>query len=137
MKKISIIMIFIITSILFSCEDNIKYDIPVDDVEEVTFSDVQSIFNSNCTACHNASGKDFYGGLDLSGNSFDKIVGVSSTQRSNELLVKKGSADESYLFRKVTGENIDGGIMPNPFNKLNNVQIQKIRTWIKEGALNN
>lgn len=137
MIRIGLFFGLLILAFLTSCKDDIKHEVPNDEIKNVKFSEVQAIFNNNCTACHNPSGKDFYAGLDLSGNSYDMIVNVNSTQRPNEFLIKPESPNESYLLRKLTGENIEGDIMPNPFAKLNEIQINRIKTWIEEGALNN
>lgn len=138
MKKF-ILLAFIFTFLLFnSCEDNIKYKVDIDEPEEVTFTEVKQIFTNNgtCTSCHNTQSKDYYAGLDLSANTYDNIVGVSSTQRPNELLIKANSLEESYLYRKMINEDVDGSVMPTS-GKLNQIQIDKIKTWIENGALNN
>lgn len=136
MKKY-ILLAFISTFLLFnSCEDNIKYKVDIEEPSEIYFEDVNKIFRNNqvCTSCHNTQLKDYYAGLDLSDNPFDNIVGVKSTQRTNEFLIKPNYPEESYLYRKLTGENIDGTVMP-PSGKLNHIQLDIIKSWIENGAI--
>lgn len=136
MKKY-ILLAFLTTFLLFnSCEDNIKYKVDIEEPSEVTFMEVKQILISNCISCHNTQSKDYYAGLDLSVNTYDNIVGVNSTQRTNELLIKANAPDESYLYRKMIKSDIDGSIMPTS-GKLNQIQLDKIKSWIENGSLNN
>ncbi len=138
MKKYIVLALITVTVFFTSCEDNIKYKVDIEEASEVTFTDVKEIFTNNntCISCHNTQSKDYYAGLDLSASVYENIVGVNSTQRTNEVLIKANSPEESYLYRKMTGENIDGTIMP-PGGKLNQIQLDKIKSWIENGALNN
>lgn len=122
--------------ILNSCKENIKYDCIDEQVEEkIKFSEIQDIFNANCISCHNTLSKDYYAGLDLSQNTYANIVNAFSTERTNEFLVKEFSPDSSYLYRKLTGENIELDKMPLS-GSLNQININKIKLWIEQGAKN-
>jgi hypothetical protein len=97
---------------------------------------VQPIFTNNCTdsACHDSDGPQQ--GMDLTaGNSYNNIVNVAATGRPNEVRVTPGSLSESYLYRKLTNDNITGSPMPFGNYPLPTAQLNIIRDWITEGAL--
>ena len=112
-----------------------------------TFSSIQQeIFNTTdssgrlaCVNCHTAVGRVPAGGLDLTGNSHARLVGVSSVQRPGVLRVVPGDPDNSYIVHKLEGRSdIVGGRMPRgtgPF--LTDGQMLVIRRWIADGAANN
>jgi hypothetical protein len=112
-----------------------------------TFSSIQAqIFDSSdssgrlaCTSCHNARGRAFTAGLDLTaGTSYGSLVGVASTQRPSLLRIKAGDPENSYIIHKLEGRpSIVGVRMPRgtgPF--LTDGQIMVIRRWIENGAAN-
>jgi len=112
-----------------------------------TFSSIQSqIFDSTdasgrlaCTNCHNARGRAFTAGLDLTaGVSYASLVGVASTEQPSVLRVAPGNPDNSYFIHKIEGRpGIVGVRMPRgtgPF--LTDGQILVIRRWIENGAAN-
>jgi hypothetical protein len=115
---------------------------------EPTFASIQQeIFNTTdssgrlaCVNCHTSVGRIPPVGLDLtSGNSYSRLVGVSSVQRPGVLRVAAGDPDNSYLVHKLEGRSdIVGGRMPRgngPF--LTDGQMLVIRRWIAAGAANN
>lgn len=88
--------------------------------------DVQSIFNSRCTACHS----ELHAKLNL------------LTCCSHEMLTSTGfnapyidvqKPENSRLYKHLSGELM---LMP-PSGKLSEVQIQKIANWMRQGAKNN
>jgi len=93
---------------------------------------LQLIFNSRCTGCHGNSG-----GLSLaSGSSYANLVNVQSASSCTSFKrVLPGSADNSTLYRKVSGTTC-GGRMPQG-GTLSVGEIALIQTWINEGAGNN
>jgi len=100
-------------------------------VHAIDIDDVQSqIFNGSCatSGCHNGSTFP-----DLrTGTSFSAIVSAASNQ-SGLMLVEPFDANNSYLIRKVEGT---GAGNPMPIGgSLNATQIQLLRDWINEGAL--
>ena len=112
-----------------------------------TFSSIQSqIFDSTdssgraaCTTCHNARGRAFTAGLDLTaGISYVSLVGVPSVERPSLMRVAPGNPDASYIVHKLEGgPNIVGVRMPRgtgPF--LTEGQMVVIRRWIENGAAN-
>ena len=115
---------------------------------EPTFSSIQSeIFDSTdssgrlaCVTCHNARGRAFTAGLDLTaGVSYASLVGVTSTERPPLQRVAPGDPNNSYMVHKLEGgPNIVGARMPRgtgPF--LTDGQMVVIRRWIEIGAPNN
>ncbi|HEV8395397.1 MAG TPA: hypothetical protein VGQ37_14045 [Vicinamibacterales bacterium] len=113
-----------------------------------TFSSIQKeIFDTTdssgrlaCVNCHTAVGRVPSAGLDLTaGNSYSRLVGVSSVERPGVLRVAAGDPDNSYIVHKLEGRSdIVGGRMPRgtgPF--LTSGQMLVIRRWIADGAANN
>ena len=111
-----------------------------------TFSSIQQeMFNTTdssgrlaCVNCHTSVGRIPPAGLDLTGNAYARLVGVSSVQRPGVLRVAPGDPDNSYIVHKLEGRSdIVGGRMPRgtgPF--LTDGQMLVIRRWIAEGAAN-
>ena len=113
-----------------------------------TFSSIQQeIFDTTdssgrlaCVSCHTSAGRVPPAGLDLTaGNSYSRLVGVSSVERPGVMRVAPGDPDNSYIVHKLEGgPNIVGVRMPRgtgPY--LSDGQMMVIRRWIAEGAANN
>jgi hypothetical protein len=101
-------------------------------------ADVQPVFNSTCVVCHQGAGQ---GGLSLEpGKAYTNLVGIKSTE-SSLMRVQAGSPDQSYLINKLQGTQIQAGgqgaQMPLNGTPLSSAQIELIRQWISQGALNN
>lgn len=102
-------------------------------ISDTTFSSIQQeIFTPTCaiTGCHNGSERPNLS----SGVAYNNIVNVKSTQSSD--YVEPGDPDNSYLYRKLTGVNISGALMPRG-SSLSAAVADSIRIWIENGALNN
>ena len=84
-------------------------------------SDIQPIFEANCSACHGESAHQ--GGLDLR-----TLAGVLKGGLSGPA-VRPGSAGGSLLF-----ERVHAGSMPVGDDKLSAEEIELIRRWIDAGA---
>ncbi|HEU4366293.1 MAG TPA: hypothetical protein VFT13_12605 [Candidatus Krumholzibacteria bacterium] len=119
---------------VFGCSD---LGDPVDPTtptpEVVSFSeDIQPIFNSRCAiaGCHVQPAPT--GGLDLTeGQSWANLVGVRAQSFPGERVVA-GSPAGSVLYLLV-----ETGSMPQVGGPLSTAQIELIRKWIADGALNN
>jgi mono/diheme cytochrome c family protein len=103
--------------------------------------DIQVIFNTNCVVCHQGAGAG-QSGLSLEPRvSYGNIVGVPSTENPNEMRVKAGAPDQSYLIAKISGTQVaaggGGAQMPYQAAPLSQVQINLLSQWISQGALNN
>lgn len=115
--------------------------IPVVSTTEVKFSmDVQPIFNANCTSSNCHGGSSPQQGQNLtSGHAFGSIVNVASAEVPSYSRVKPFSSDSSYLYIKITGDSrIAAGTARMPLGgSLNSSDIQTIKDWIDQGAMNN
>jgi len=115
-----------------------KVFVNVDTAYTYTYgTDVQDIYDNNCTAgCH--SGGAPSAGLDLDvGASYTASVDVVSTQDASFDLVEPGDSANSYLWQKVDGSASAGQQMPSGGPFLDQADIDLIATWIDEGAPNN
>lgn len=100
--------------------------------------DIQPIFNQSCalSGCH--TGSFPAGGLNLSsGQAYNNIVGVNSTQNPSLQRIKKLDPVNSYLIRKIKGEGISGVRMPFGRPALSLDVIAMFENWVNEGAENN
>ena len=100
-------------------------------------ADIQEIFNRRgCTgsSCHGSAQS---AGMDLrTGAAYLNLVNVNSTE-SGALRVAPGDAQNSYIVIKVEGRQSVGSRMPLNLPPLDNIDIQNIRNWINQGALDN
>ena len=84
-------------------------------------TEIQPIFNANCTSCHGGSG-----GLNLT--SYSDLMGND--------VVDPGNSMTSKLIQKLRG-TASGYQMPKSQDPLDEATINLIETWIDEGALDN
>ena len=87
---------------------------------------IQTIFNNNCTSCH-INGGAYYGGLDLS-----TYANVMTGGNSGAVITPFDHAN-SYLWQRVNNGEMPPGTNPD----LSASQIDLIALWIDEGALEN
>lgn len=98
-------------------------------------SDVQSVLTSNCAiaGCHIGTSSAHQ--LDLSEwAAYALIVNVPSLENPDLMRVKPFDPENSYLMRKVEGNNITGERMPLGGPYLSQTEISLIRQWIWNGA---
>lgn len=106
-----------------------------------TLTELQaSIFGAICSVCHTGGGGALPASMNLSSAaaSYAALVNVPSEQQPAVLRVDPGDAAASYLVRKLEGTAGIGGVrMPlgGPF--LSPADIDKVKSWINAGALNN
>jgi hypothetical protein len=128
-----ILLSLIMVLTLISCSDNSGNDImgPVEDVSFV--NEIQPIFNGSCggAGCHVGSTQS---GVNLS--SYDQVMSSTGQQYGREI-VEPGSPDESPVVDKIEPNPQFGQRMPFGRGPLNSRQIEQIRVWIEEGALDN
>jgi len=87
---------------------------------------IQTIFNSNCTSCH-VNGGSYFGGLDLS-----TYANVMNGGNSGVVVIPNDHAN-SYLWQRVN----NGEMPPEANPDLSASQVDLIALWINEGALEN
>lgn len=105
--------------------------------------DIQPIWDEHCvTGCHEPGG-EWGMFLDMSGDAYDKIVGVPAPQLMSMNHVEPGDLDTSYLWHKINGTQVAAGgsglDMPKArlgeeVTVLTEDQLQLIRDWIAGGA---
>jgi len=103
-----------------------------------TFTRVQNeIFTPTCGAlgCHDPLGRQ-QGLILTAGRAYGNVVNVPSTEVTGVKLVAPSDADNSYLYRKITGAGITGDRMPQGGPFLSDAQIKLVRDWIRRGAPN-
>ena len=94
-------------------------------IENVSFkNDVQPIFERRCVKCH-------VGEFPSEGLSMESYESLMSGSQNGQVIIA-GDSSNSLLFEK-----IESGEMPKRGSHLTTEQIEIIRQWINEGALNN
>lgn len=88
---------------------------------------VQSLFSGQCTGCHGSSG-----GLSLASRTA-LLAGTSN----NGPVVAVGDGEGSTLVKKLRGTAGFGSRMPQGGPFLSDAAINKISTWIQQGAKDN
>ncbi|KAA3612536.1 MAG: hypothetical protein D8M58_20445 [Calditrichaeota bacterium] len=101
-----------------------------------TYSSISTqIFDQRCS-CHHSGQTP---GLQSS-TAYTNIIGVSNFANTMNY-IEPGKPDSSYLFQKIIESgNISGSRMPRDgatTGHLSQVELDSIRTWIENGALNN
>ncbi len=98
-------------------------------------SEIQPIWDNNCTSsCHISSSLN--GGLNLSSsNSYSELVNVASQGWPAFMRVKPGDSMNSVLHQKIVGNSQFGERMPKGGGNLAQADEEKIKKWIEEGAL--
>jgi hypothetical protein len=101
--------------------------------------DIDPLFlDYGCYACHaERTGDPADGGLDLSGDPVEALVGVPSTQSLDMVLVEPGDHLYSYVWNKLNGtQSIAGGSgtsMPLG-GAMTEAEIDLVAEWIDAGA---
>lgn len=92
-----------------------------------------------CISCH--PNEPPGAGLDLHGDArfiYSNIVGVRSTEAPDMNRITRGSAADSYLWRKITGTHLEAGgsgeMMPLGAVPLDEEALDLIERWILDGA---
>lgn len=115
--------------------DSIEIPGPDSDSIKPTLASIQDkVFTPICASCH--GGANPAAGQDLSSleNSITNLINITS---SNTLFkrVLPSSAEESYLYLKITGDSRAGSRMPLGQPSLDQDQILAIKKWIEDGAM--
>lgn len=87
-------------------------------------ADIQPIFDANCVSCHGGS-------AELWLESYEQVMAGSQ----NGPVIVPTAPSESELYLRITGQKEPA--MPLGTEPLSRQDIERIRTWIAEGAPNN
>ena len=94
---------------------------------------VDAVNTQGCLTCHNTAAK--LGGLDLSVEPGEALVGVPSSQWPEILRVAPGDPDASLLYQKLTGtQGPERGAQMPLGSQLDPAIIASVRAWIAAGA---
>lgn len=128
----TLLILLILGSI--SCE----HDLTAPPIQlEAKLSSIQvNIFTPRCaiSGCHVPGGEGPMA-LRSKDESFDNLVNIPSA--FGKPRVDPGNANNSVLYLKVLGSPSVGARMPRNRSPLKNDEINAIRDWINDGALNN
>ncbi len=108
---------------VLSCKDELPSEVVVFPASGVTYGHVEALFIQKCIGCHDNSSE-----LNLLPPSYSNLMNYKI------LLVIRGEGDNSLLVQLLDGRQ--GPTMP-PGERLTDNQINGIKTWINEGALDN
>jgi hypothetical protein len=101
--------------------------------------DIAPIFMSRCVACH-LTGEEAGEIAIYQKVAWRNLVNVPSIE-SDLMRIKPGDPAQSYLMLKLDGEHLDAGgsgsRMPSNGEQLSQEVREQIRSWIREGALDN
>ena len=111
------IILFLLISLVSFATSQVDYN-----------SQIQPIFNSNCTSYCHTNGGSYQGGLDL--NSYSNLMEGSNSGP----VIMPYYSDYSLLIQKLQG-TAQGGQMPDAAPPLDTATIALIAAWIDEGAL--
>lgn len=105
---------------------------------EATFSSIQArILSPICAQCHAGASAPLGFSMEASA-SYWNLVDVPSVEAPELMRVRPGQPDSSYVVWKIEGApGIVGGRMPLGLSPLSAEEIQAIRDWIADGALQN
>lgn len=97
--------------------------------------DILPIFREQCVSCHFS--REGATGLDLRPQfAYTSLVGRKSLM-ANELLVKPGEPEHSFLIEKISDTPRVGQKMPSYGSILTPRQSQSIVEWVRQGAKDN
>jgi hypothetical protein len=106
--------------------------------QTVTLSQLQTeVFDLECAGCHTGGGTSLPASMNLSSveATYANLVNVPSKQVPSLLRVEPLDPDNSYLITKlVGGPQMGGARMPFGGAPLPTETVERIKTWIREGA---
>lgn len=131
----------LLTALLAGCakdEGPLFVPRPVDPglpMDTVYFStEVLPILTEHCWLCHPPMGN----GMDLSPQyAYSELVNVPSENWAPALRVAPGDPEASVLWNKINFTEVYGLGMPPNGTALSSAELQTIREWIEQGAMDN
>ncbi|MGE0479122.1 MAG: hypothetical protein AB7Q17_01500 [Phycisphaerae bacterium] len=108
----------------------------------VSFAEhIAPIFQTHCVVCHAEGRTADRLGISMRlkrDEAYDSIVNQPSSQSASFVRVMPGSPEQSLLYLKISLDQPPiGNRMPLACDKLPDSEIELVRRWIAEGALNN
>ena len=134
-KQISFLLTVIIIT---GCEES-SLDFDESCETNPSFSDcVQPVFDFYCTSsCHN-TGSPSSGLILISGMSYNQLYNIDSEYNSNYKRVIPYEPENSLLYISMSDAGNDVNLqMPLNGQTVPSEQIEYIRKWIEQGAMNN
>jgi hypothetical protein len=122
--------ILLVSGFLASCENPGDEQTPVQTVSYA--DDVAPILKKHCVACHVAGQQ----GAEASGLLMDSHASLMQGSRFGPV-INPGSAMTSSLFVLISGEERLTITMPHGKESLAAAEVETIRAWIDNGALEN
>lgn len=135
MKKLLVPFYFVLTLIVFACKHEKPYP-PISNTPTRSFNcssdtvyfqnTILPILASNCgmSGCHNEE------------SHLDGVVVTDYVSLMNSDIIERGHGIHSELYEVIT-ENGDDIMPPNNMSPLTSEQIDLIKNWIDQGAINN
>ncbi len=122
-KLIKLVWVSVMILFLSACfyDEGLPDEISPDEVVSFAF-DIQPILTTNCASCH-----------PLVASSPDLTEGNSYSSITNGIYIVANDTDASILYQRLIG---NPSIMP-PSGSLPSSEIELIKVWIEQGALNN
>jgi len=101
----------------------------------ILLAGVMAVATCTAASCHGGAAGQA-GLVLLSGQAYNNLVNVASTQDATRKRVLPGDATNSYLVIKLEGRQTVGTKMPQTGSLAANA-LQNIKNWVTKGAKNN
>ncbi len=118
--------IFIITILLYSCQTPTLENI---DAEALFAYEVYPILENRCFSCHGEDPKELEGDLNLT-----SLASLLKGGESGKAAIIPMDAENSPLYLAITRIDDDTAMPPKENDKLNQEEIESIKSWINQGA---
>ena len=94
----------------------------------------QGLFDAKCIQCHGSTGKAAAGLFLTSDRSYDALVNVASKVYPDQILVRPGHAEESFLHQTLCNNESTAMRHLDLFSEKEQVLLKLIDDWIAHGA---
>ncbi len=129
-RAMSLAMLLVIAASLAACE---KDTVELLQFQNVTYADdVEPILQKHCTECHVAGQQ----GAEATGFLVDSYESLMKGSRLGPV-INPGSAKTSSLYNMVSGKGNLTTTMPHGKDPISSEEIETIRGWIENGAVEN
>jgi mono/diheme cytochrome c family protein len=122
--------LLVITASLAACDKN---EVEQLQIQKVTYvDDVEPIMQKHCAECHVAGAQ----GAETTGFLLDSYESLMKGSRLGSV-IDPGSAKTSSLYNMVSGKGNLAITMPHGKDTISAEEIETIRVWIENGAIEN